>query len=122
MTGQKSVLSLRTIIMVLFFIVVLSMFPLLVSWQWNWWEAWVYAGVNILGFAVSRFLANRRHPDLLAERGKSFEHKNPEPWDKKLSPLLGLFGGLIPIVAGLDARFGHQPKLVWSSKLLQSSF
>jgi len=34
------------------------------------------------------------------------QHENPEPWDKRLSPLLGLSGGLIPVVAGLDARFG----------------
>jgi len=106
MAEHKSFLSLQTIIMLMLFIVIVPMLPLLISWQWDWWEAWLYAGVNILGFGVSRFLANRRHPDLLAERGKSFQHKNPEPWDKKLSPLLGLFGGFIPFVAGLDARFG----------------
>jgi protein-S-isoprenylcysteine O-methyltransferase Ste14 len=43
---------------------------------------------------------------LLAERGKYLDHQNPEKWDKLLSPLLGLGGGLIPIAAGLDMRFG----------------
>ena len=73
---------------------------------WGWWEAWVYAAVNILGFAVSRWLAGRRNPDLLAERSQFLQHANPEAWDKTLSPLLGLAGGAIPLVAGLDARFG----------------
>lgn len=106
MSEQKSIFSLRTIIVVLLFIVAVPMLPLIISEQWDWWEAWVYAGVNILGFAASRYLANRRHPDLLAERGRLLQHDNPETWDKKLSPMLGFFGGLIPLVAGLDARFG----------------
>ena len=60
----------------------------------------------MLGFVVSRALANRKNPDLLVERGKFLQHDNPEPWDKTLSPLTGLGGGLIPLVAGLDAPIG----------------
>jgi len=92
--------------MLLIFIVGLPLLPLLISWDWGWWEAWAYAVVSILGFAVSRYLASREHPDLLAERGKFLQHDNPEPWDKILSPLMGLGGGLVPLVAGLHARFG----------------
>ena len=41
--------------MLLVFIVIVPMLPLLISWQWDWWEAWVYAGINIFWFIISRF-------------------------------------------------------------------
>jgi protein-S-isoprenylcysteine O-methyltransferase Ste14 len=88
------------------FVVVVPLLPLLISWRWDWWQAWVSAGVTILGFAVSRAVAARRNPDLLAERARFLAHHDAEPWDKILSPLVGLGGGAIPLVVGLDARFG----------------
>jgi protein-S-isoprenylcysteine O-methyltransferase Ste14 len=106
MAEKTKVLTPRVIVMLLIFIVGVPLLPLLISWKWDWWEAWFYAGINILGFGFSRYLAGRKHPDLLVERGQFLQHQNPEPWDKLLSPLLGLGGGVIPLVAGLDARFG----------------
>jgi protein-S-isoprenylcysteine O-methyltransferase Ste14 len=94
----------------IFFIIVIPFLPLLISWRWNWWEAWVYALVGILGFAVSRALAARRHPDLIAERARFTDHADAKSWDKVLSPLVGMGGGLIPLVAGLDGRFGWSPE------------
>src|SRR3972149_4112728 len=73
--------------------------PLLISWRWDWWEAWVYALVYIFGFAISRALAARRHPDLLAERARFLQHANVKPWDRYLAPLVGLGGGVIPLGA-----------------------
>lgn len=105
MTLQPKVNTLRVILLMLFFIVVIPFLPLLISWRWDWWEAWVYALINILGFAASRGLAARRHPDLLAERARYLQHEDAKAWDKYLSPLVGLGGGLIPLVAGLEARF-----------------
>lgn len=99
----------RLIIQLLFFIVVVPLLPLLISWQWAWWEAWVYALITILGFVISRALAARKHPDLLAERARFLDHEDTVSWDKMLAPLVGLGGGLIPLVAGLDALFN------WSS-------
>lgn len=99
----------RLIIQLLFFIVVVPFLPLLISWQWDWWEAWVYALMAILGFVISRALAARKHPDLLAERTRFLDHEDTVSWDKMLAPLVGLGGGLIPLVAGLDALFN------WSS-------
>ncbi len=97
------------------------MLPLLISWQWDWWEAWVYAVINVLGFVVSRCLASRENPDLLTERGRFLNHDNTEAWDKKLSPLLGLGGALIPLAAGLDARFGGAVQFALWIRLLALS-
>ncbi|HAF49260.1 MAG TPA: isoprenylcysteine carboxyl methyltransferase [Anaerolineaceae bacterium] len=96
--------------MLLIFIVFVPMLPLISSWQWDWWEAWVYAAVNIFGFVISRYLAGCRNPDLLVECSQFLQHPNLEKWDKTLSPLLGLAGGLIPLAAGQDARFGPSPE------------
>jgi protein-S-isoprenylcysteine O-methyltransferase Ste14 len=109
MSTQPKMISPRVIAQMLFFIVVVPFLPLLITRRWNWWEAWVYAILCILGFAISRALAARRHPDLLAERARFLQHADAKPWDKLLAPLVGLGGGLIPLVAGLDRLFG------WSS-------
>ena len=74
--------------------------------RWTWVEAWVYAFVAFAGFVISRALAATRHPDLLKERARLLQPEDAKAWDKILSPLVGLGGGLIPLVAGLDALFG----------------
>lgn len=118
MTNQKVELPLRAVLMMIVFVVVMPFLPLLISWRWNWWEAWIYAITNILGFAASRALAARRHPDLLAERARFLQHEDAKAWDKYLSPLVGLGGGMVPLVAGLDARFAWSPGFHPSVKTL----
>ena len=107
MSKKERVFSLSTVLQLLVFIILVPMLPLLIPWHWGWWEAWVYALGNILGFVISRYLANRCNPGLLAERGKFLKHDNTEPWDKLLAPLLALGGGLLPLIVGLEARLGQ---------------
>jgi protein-S-isoprenylcysteine O-methyltransferase Ste14 len=118
MNNRQSLISPRVIVQVLFFVVVIPFLPLLISRRWAWWEAWVSAIICILGFAVSRALAARRHPDLLAERARLMQHEDAKPWDKILAPLVGLGGGLIPLVAGLDALFKWSPTFSLPVKIL----
>jgi len=113
MEKQPKIITPRVVVLMLFFVVVIPFLPLLISRQWDWLEAWVYAIIGILGYAISRVLAARRHPDLLAERARFLQHEDAKPWDKLLSPLVGLGGGLIPLVVGLDALFG------WSTPFSQ---
>ncbi len=108
MSDHPKSITPRIVVQVLFFVVVLPFLPLLISRQWGWWEAWLYAIISILGFAISRILAARRHPDLIAERARMMQHEDAEAWDRRLAPLLGLGGILIPLAAGLEAR------MVWS--------
>jgi protein-S-isoprenylcysteine O-methyltransferase Ste14 len=109
MSDQPRILSPRVILAVLVFVVLVPFLPLLISGHWDWWEAWVYAIVSILGFAISRMLAGRRNPGLLAERARLLQHEDAEAWDKVLAPLVGLGGALIPLVAGLEARLAWSP-------------
>jgi protein-S-isoprenylcysteine O-methyltransferase Ste14 len=109
MNNVQKRISPGVVIQMLLLIVAVPLLPLLISWRWDWWEAWAYASICILGFAISRALAARRHPDLLAERARFMQHENAKPWDRLLAPLVGLSGGLVPLAAGLDARFGWSP-------------
>lgn len=103
MNNQKKLLSGRVIIQLLLFIVLEPFLPLLISRHWGWWEAWGYGSLSVLGFAVSRALAARRHPDLIEECSQFMQQENVKTWDKKLAPLLGLGGLLVMLAAGLEA-------------------
>jgi len=116
--NQNTTISTGAVVRMLLFVVVIPFLPLLISWRWDWWEAWVYAIICVLGFAISRLLAARRHLDLLAERARFMRHENAESWDKLLAPLVGLGGGLIPLVAGLDALFDWSPMFNLTVKIL----
>jgi len=116
MAEKESFVTPKMVLMLMVFIVIMPMLPLLISWRWDWWEAWVYLGFSLLGFIVSRALVGKKHPDLIAERGKYLDYKNPQAWDKKLAPSMGILGVAIPIAAGLDARFGPSADFGWVVK------
>jgi protein-S-isoprenylcysteine O-methyltransferase Ste14 len=103
--------SFKFMFLFLLIVVVVPFLPLLISWRWSWWEAWVFAIINISSFAISRALAARRHPDLLVERSRFLQTTEAKPWDRLLSPMVGAGSGLIPLVAGLDELFGWSPDL-----------
>ena len=109
MDTQGRNIPVRAVILMLIFIVGIPLLPLLITRRWDWWEAWAFAAVSILGFAVSRLLAARAAPGLLGERTRFMQQEDTQPWDKVLAPLVGIGGGLIPLVAGVDALFGPFP-------------
>jgi len=115
--SQRKMFSPRVLVPMLLIVVVVPFLPLLISRRWDWWEAWVYGVLAVLGFAISRALAARRHPDLLVERSRFMQSEDAKPWDKRLAPLVGLGSGLIPIVAGLDELFGWSPPSILPVKI-----
>lgn len=82
---------------------------MLISWRWDWWEAWAYAIICALGFILSRLFAARRHPDIIAERAGSMEKEDAKPWDRVLAPLMAFGGLFIPLLAGLDENYRWPP-------------
>lgn len=106
MTDTKKTFTFRAILQVLLVIFAAPIIPMVISGQWNWWQAWAYAIASSLTFVVGRVLAGRRHPDLLAERARFLEAKDTKSWDKILAPLLGIGSILILVVAGLDRFYG----------------
>lgn len=118
MNTQTKLMTPKTIIRLVLIIVVFPLIPMIISGAWNWWEAWVYAIISILGFIVSRVLASRRHPDIIAERARSMEMQNAKSWDKILAPMLAFGGLLILIVAGADKGFGWSTPFSLSAKVV----
>lgn len=100
---NNAVFSPKVLVQYFLLTLVSPLLPLLISWQWGWWEAWVFAAICILGFFASRGLAARRYPDLIVERARLLDHADAKPWDRVLALLAGLGATLIGLAAGLDA-------------------
>ena len=105
MTASIKKISPTDLIGMLSVVMLLPFLPLLISGRWGWWEAWVYALIQNLGFFISRGLAARRHPDIIAERAGSFQNPAAKPWDRVLEPLVAYGSQVIGVVAGLEMRF-----------------
>jgi protein-S-isoprenylcysteine O-methyltransferase Ste14 len=104
MSNQRTLISPRTIIGLFIALVVIPFSPLWISWRWTWWQAWVYGGLLVVTFIVSRALSATRHPDLLEERANSLQAENVKPWDKVLAPLMAFGIAFITVIAGIEQR------------------
>lgn len=81
----------------------------------NWWQGWVFSAMLLVIGIGSRVLAEKKHPGLMAERGKLGKNQNVQPWDRVLAPLMAISITFpLFIVAGLDHHFGWSPIIpVW---------
>ncbi len=95
----------RVFVQVFVFVILFPFLPLIISFRWGWWEAWAYAIFNILSFIISRVIAGRKNPGLIQERARMLDHPDAAPFDKVMTPLLGIGNVLIIVVAGIEARF-----------------
>ncbi len=118
MAVSKSAYMAKAITLVALFVVGMPLMPLLVSGRWDWPEAWAYATLSIVSFAISRFLAARKDSGILAERANSIGRPDAEPFDKLMLPLLALGSVALPLACGLDERFGWSLHYTSASKLL----
>lgn len=88
---------------------------MLCGWDSGWWQGWFYSVIIVLAGIGPRIWAEKRHPGLMAERGKFGKGQNVKTWDKVLAPLMALsLSFLLVIVAGLDHLFMWSPAFpVW---------
>lgn len=75
-----------------------------------YWPAWVYVGTGLMMAVLTRRVL-RGSPDLERERHKP--GPGAKAWDKKLLGLGFLATLALLVVAGLDTRFGWEPRLAW---------
>jgi protein-S-isoprenylcysteine O-methyltransferase Ste14 len=88
------------------------------SGRLDWWFAWVYLGIFVLGIGVNSFFLLRIDPELIAERARQFTPETKK-WDKILATLWGLMSGIVSLlVAGLDKRFGWSPHVPLTVQLI----
>ena len=106
MKARKRTASAGTIILLIPVIGIVPLLPMIISGDWGWIEAWLYAFVFIFGFIISRILVGMRNPDLIRERAGSFGKEDAKTWDKILAPLVAYGNLFLLVTAGLDRRFG----------------
>jgi len=87
------------------------------SGRLDWWFAWVYLGLFVLGVSVNSFVILRTNPELIAERARQFTPETKE-WDRILGTLWGVMSAIVALlVAGLDKRFGWSPQMPLAAQL-----
>ena len=70
--------------------------------DWTW--AWVFLGIYLASVSINSAFMIHNRPETIAERGQPKEMKD---WDKVVGGLWSLAQFLVlPLVAGLDMRFG----------------
>jgi protein-S-isoprenylcysteine O-methyltransferase Ste14 len=97
-----------------FFVVLQAVVLFLAAGRLDWTWAWVYLGICLLSIAINGMFLLRTSPETIAERGRPQATQN---WDKVVGGLWALVLYLIlPLVAGLDARYGWTGELsaVWN--------
>jgi protein-S-isoprenylcysteine O-methyltransferase Ste14 len=80
-----------------------------IDWLW----AWVMLAIYVASVAINSVFLSRGSLEMVAERGRPGEMRD---WDKIVSGLWGLAQFLlVPLVAGLDVRFGWtaEPGTMW---------
>jgi protein-S-isoprenylcysteine O-methyltransferase Ste14 len=94
---------------VAFFIVLQAVILFLTAGRLDWTWAWVYLGICLVSVAINGTIMLRTSPETVAERGRP---QQTQDWDKVIGGLWALVLYLVlPLVAGLDVRFG------WTSEL-----
>ena len=89
---------------VAFFIVLQAVILFLAAGRLNWIWAWVYLGICLASVAINGAIMLRTSLETVAERGRP---QATQDWDKVVGGLWGLLLYLVlPLVAGLDMRFG----------------
>ena len=83
---------------------------LISGWDLAWWQGWLYSILIVIAGLSPRMWAEKKHPGLLAERGKFVNAQDVKSWDKVLSPLMAVSMTFpLFIVAGLVHHFGWSP-------------
>ncbi len=83
-------------------------FLFLVAGRWNYWQGWVYAGLNS-SILLLMVLLSFRNPELVEERLNPKE--GMKSWDKVYFGITTSLYFLALILAGLDARYSWSPGL-----------
>jgi protein-S-isoprenylcysteine O-methyltransferase Ste14 len=92
-----------------FFFVLIAVILFVSAGRLDWIWAWVYLGICVVSVLINAVLMSRSGLEMVAERG---EMKLTKTWDKAVSGFIALdMYVLLPLVAGLDVRFGWTPEL-----------
>ncbi len=77
----------------------------------DWWEAWIYLAIYLVGISFNGLWSLRHNPEMLNERGRM--GANAKSWDKIIGLIYMVLLFAIYILAGLDRRFGWSMMPLW---------
>lgn len=83
----------------------------------DWPGAWVLLAVSAVAGLASGLVLVRRAPDLVRERMRGPIQAGQKPWDKRLMRLVIGLCLAMPVVAGLDRRYGISQVPAWLQAL-----
>jgi protein-S-isoprenylcysteine O-methyltransferase Ste14 len=115
MTEQTNRKQRFSIIINLLTFLLLLIMPLLAGGDWSWRLGWLYTGLMVFFFIVSRAIAIRLHPGFARERATASTLPDTKSWDKWIVPLVALYLPLLVLlIAGLDHRLGWTSLPSWA--------
>lgn len=97
----------RRILQVVVQMLILVAILFISSGRLDWIWVWIYIGVGLCLVAVNALVMS---PELIAERGR-FTDVETKQWDKVITTIIVIPTLALPLVAGLDERFGWSPDL-----------
>lgn len=100
---------LKRMLQIIFQIIIIAAILFISSSRVDWWMAWAYLGIFVIGVFVNMILIIRKDPELIEERSQI--KANTKRWDFYLAAFLSLVSIVVLLVSGLDIRFE------WSEKI-----
>jgi protein-S-isoprenylcysteine O-methyltransferase Ste14 len=76
------------------------------TWSWDW--AWIYSAASLIGWTALNIILAVENPGLLNERGRPRKEitVDAKSWDMAILLIYTILLFVLPIVAGLDFRYG----------------
>ena len=103
--------GINRIVQVLGFLVVFGAILFSIAGRLDWWEAWIFLTIYLIGILANGIWTIRHNPEMINERGRM--GKNAKSWDKVIGVFYTIFLVGIIVVAGLDARFAWSSAPLW---------
>jgi protein-S-isoprenylcysteine O-methyltransferase Ste14 len=94
---------------ILFQIIVIALILFVSSGRLDWWMAWVYIGLFVVGVGVNMIILVHRDTGLIEERSQI--KADTKKWDLWLAGFLSIISSVTLLISGLDIRFG------WSEEI-----
>ena len=77
----------------------------------SWPAAWIYVAIRVVALAIGAVIIIRENPEIINERGRM--PSNTKEFDKVFAVVYTPLVLLLPLVAGLDYRFGWSDMPLW---------
>lgn len=95
---------LKRMLQIIFQITMIAAILFISSGRLDWWMAWAYLGLFVVGVSINMIFVIRKNPELIEERSQI--NANTKKWDFYLAGLFGFLSVVVLLVSGLDIRFG----------------